>query len=111
MSYVIVDAETCKDAANFAIEQIKQKREKMKEELIQKRMSGWWFPAKTREKAIHQLKNDRDVFSDWNGTKLYGWGTESLAETLLDLAKSGDPVHVSDKHAWMIAQYKDSQHA
>ena len=63
-----------------------------RENMIKSVMSGWWFPAKTREAAIERLKNTSDGYfsSRWDSAEDYGLFRYQDVTRLLAIAKEAD---------------------
>ena len=63
-----------------------------KEIAIQEEMSGWWFPAKTREDAIKRLQNDSN--NSWYWIESQGGYWADKARQVILLCDNSKEAHV-----------------
>lgn len=112
MSYITVPAEKVIICCENVIKQAHINRLKRLEEIINSLANYrmlWVFPAMGKKKAEETLNNG-DAGIRWQipyDCNIFNKSTKrEQAEKLLLLAKHGDPVIITDKHAWIFDYYK-----
>lgn len=104
MSYAEIDAKRVRDACNAYLERRNNRIEQEKEALIQDEMKcGWFGRTKTRDQAIHSLKNEGWT-GEWFAIELTGSVPADRVKSLLSLAnaKGTGAVMITAEDAYLL---------
>ncbi len=102
MSYISVEAEKVRIAAQSMIDHIESRRKEKDEGMITRKMCErkwlFWKGYYTREEAIDILLGEEfTIFPS-----CYAWGDLDKAEKLLILAQNGDSVMIDNEEAYLL---------
>ena len=93
--YVEINSDTLRGILQKALIRITAYREVKIEEACEKLMSNWFFPPKTKDKALERLKSSPSFISDYDFIMANYGKTEHICNDLLIACEYSDVVWVS----------------